>query len=350
MTPQQLLRISSGQPLIVVIADGMHEPGLDVLGGLTPWQKAECERMRMMTEDEICLVPEGLEASTDVAMLTLLGYDARKYIQCRAPFEALGVGLDVADNEIVVRCNLVKIMGDSIVSHCGDGVTNMEARDIVSLLNDNFATENMSFHAIEGFRCLLKVRGDGAVSQSTPPHDILQKPFPQYLIADECLLDLNVRANKLLASRSFNANGIWLWGAGRLCDLPHFGLCAASISGTPLVRGISRAAGIEVVDVAGADGTLNTNLFGKADAAIRAARNHDIILVHVEACDEVSHQRDTFAKIRMIKRIDDELVKPLQDYVLQNNAALVVLSDHATSSVTGRHLSIPVSCYSYNLK
>lgn len=345
MTPAQLLNIANDRPLIVVVIDGMHEPPLDILGGLTPWQAADCEAMRSMVADVISLVPEGVAPNTDVALLTLLGYDAGKCANCRAPFEALGLGLDVNKDDIVVRCNLVAVRNGMIVSHCANGLNDVQAAEIVDLLNERFATDSLRFYAGGGFRALLKVSELDKLPASVPPHNILNQPFQPYLISDKTLADINLRANDVLAEGELGANGIWLWGAGKLGCFEPFRYKAASISGTQLVRGISRALGIDVVDVRGADGTIGTNLKGKCEAAISAIDNYRLVLVHVEACDEASHSLDAGAKIEMIKRVDTELIGPLKQFASNRNVSLVVTSDHGTSSVTGRHLSGPVACY-----
>lgn len=345
MTPTQLLNIANIRPLIVVVVDGMHEPPLDSLGGVTPWQAADCAAMSEMECDTISLVPEGLEANTDVALLTLLGYDASKCANCRAPFEALGLGLEVGKDDVVVRCNLVTMRKGMIVSHCGEGVTDKDATAIVRNLNDKLGSEKMCFYAGNGFRALLRVSGLSELPVSVPPHNILNQPFQPHLIGSHMLADVNLRANKLLAQSELGANGVWLWGAGKLGNFIPFPYKAASISGTQLVRGISRALGIDVINVEGADGTSHTNLKGKCEAAISAIGEYRLVIVHVEACDEVSHSLDVTGKIRMIKRVDRELVGPLKQFAESNNISLAIMSDHATSSLTGRHLGGAVPCY-----
>lgn len=345
MTPEQLLNIANNRSLIVVVADGMHEPPLDVLGGRTPWQAADCVGMQAMSRDLISFVPDGLEPNTDVALLTLLGYDAKMCANCRAPFEALGLGIEVADDDMVLRCNLVSMHKDMITSHCGCGLTDAQAKMIVGLLNDRFGNDKLSFYNGNGFRALLKVKGVSDLPSSIPPHNILNQPYRPHLIGDEVLANINLEANSLLESLGFSTNGIWLWGAGRAESFAPFAYNGASISGTQLVRGISRAVGMDVIDVDGADGTSTTNLRGKCDAAISAIGNHQFVLVHVEACDEASHSLDVKDKIDMIKRIDTELVVPLREYASGHDVALVITSDHGTSSITGKHLAGEVPCY-----
>lgn len=345
MTPEQLLNIANNRSLIVVVADGMHEPPLDVLGGRTPWQAADCECMDAMMHDSISLVPDGLEPNTDVALLTLLGYDAGECANCRAPFEALGLGIEVDKDDMVLRCNLVSMHNGMITSHCGEGLTGEQAMVVVDLLNDRLGCDNLHFYNGNGFRALLKVKGMTDLPSSVPPHNILNQPYQSHMIDNATLARINVEAIALLSTLGFPANGIWLWGAGRAGSFAPFAYNGASISGTQLVRGISRAVGMDVIDVDGADGTFTTNLRGKCDAAISAIGNHQFVLVHVEACDEASHSLDVKGKIDMIKRIDTELVAPLREYASGHDVALVITSDHGTSSIIGKHLAGKVPCY-----
>lgn len=345
MTPQSLIDITHSQPLILVVVDGMHEPPLPQLGGLTPCEAAQCEHILSMKRDEICLTPRGMEASTDVALLTLLGYDAAAAGSCRAPLEAIGCGISVGANDTVVRCNLVTIRQGMIVSHCGENLSMESALNIVNLLNGHFALPNMRFYHGNGFRALLKIRGLETLPASTPPHDILNKPFLDHIISDNNLANLILKANIRLSRQNLGANGIWLWGAGRIRGFAPLGIDGCCISGTPLVRGLSKELGMNIINVDGADGTMSTNLAGKAEAAIRASAHHRLVLVHVEACDEASHRRDIEGKIKMLRRVDTELIKPLLGHARKIGATVAVLSDHATSTISGSHLPIPVPCH-----
>lgn len=347
MTPQTLIHHADSQPLIMVVVDGMHEPPLPQLGGLTPCEAADCKHIMSMQRDEICLIPPGMEASTDVALLTLLGYDAATACSSRAPLEAIGCGINVSDNDTVLRCNLVTMRRGMIVSHCGNNLTPNNAHKIVNLLNGHFATPHLRFYPGDGFRAILKVRNLDSLPASTPPHNILNKPLMSHIISSDMLANLMIKANILLSGQNLGANGIWLWGAGKMREFAPLAIDGCCISGTPLVRGLAKAVGMRIVKVDGADGTIDTNLKGKAEAAMQAIPHHRLVLVHVEACDEASHRRDIDGKIKMLRRVDTELVKPLLEHAHNCGATLAVLSDHATSTLTGHHLPIPVPCHLY---
>ncbi len=351
MTIQQLYSLSSCGKLVIVVCDGMDDVEIPYLGNETPWQAAHCPNMKKMEADNpglhMSLVPDGLDAATDTAMLTLLGYSAAEYAGCRAVFEALGAGMELCEDDTVMRCNLVTFDNDAMVSHCGGNLSDSEAEGLIGMLNGRFSGPGLQFFHGHSFRNLLLLRKWDKEISCTPPHDIIGELVYPYLIKPDCELNQIMRdAAELLSRSGTEANGIWLWSPGHYKKLRPLsevcaGISAAMVCGTDLVRGIAAGCGMKVIDVPGATGGYDTDLRAKAKAALSALAGYDIVAVHVEACDEASHRGDVAGKIRMIERIDEYLLPPL----LGSGVAVAVFSDHATSSVSRRHLSRPVPLY-----
>lgn len=348
MTPQHIFDLTATAPVVVVVCDGMDDDMIPALGNVTPWEAACCPRMKNMDRDSIQLIPNGMEASTNVALLSLLGYEGACLGYGRAAFEALGSGVDLGVDNVVMRCNLVSIEDNRMSSHTARNIDAAHARKVVEILNREFRDTSCHFHCGDSFRCLMSMDCDGFDAVCVPPHNIIGEDivlYPARGTQGGLLNEIMKRARKVLKHND-TATGIWLWACGRAVPMPkleelHYGISAAMVCGTDLMRGIAKGCGIEIVNVEGATGDCNTNLRGKAAAALDAAVSHNLVVVHVEACDELAHAGDAVGKMKMIEKIDDELITPLSEAPVH----LVVLSDHATSSLTRRHLSRPTNVY-----
>ncbi len=350
----------------IVIPDGAGDLPQESLGGKTPFEIARCPTFdRIATEGRFgttCNTPANLPAGSDVAILSVLGYDPSQSYTGRAPLEALAQGLDIADNDLVFRCNLVTVTDGYMIDNSAGGISSEEGAVLIQEIAAALGSEKWEFHRGVGYRHLLILRGhDGSPVETTPPHDILEQPIaghlPKGAIAPE-LLRLMEASRAVLADHEINrvrrdlgeapATQIWLWGQGTRPALRHFqqlhGLRGAAITAVDLVRGIAKAIGWKVIEVEGATGYLDTNYTGKAAAAIAALKDVDIVLVHVEATDESGHEGNAAHKIKAIELIDEKILRPLLGHMESSYDAwrLMVLPDHLTPLNVRTHTHDPV--------
>lgn len=356
---------------LLLVGDGMADEPRPELDGRTPLQYAATPHMdRVAACGEIGLVrtvPEGYPPGSDVANLSLLGYDPRRYYTGRAPLEAVSMGIDLADDDVAFRCNLVTLSGDGayatreMADYSAGEISSAEAQQLIDHLNESLGSAELQFYAGISYRHLLVWRGGPGRTVLVPPHDISGRVVQDHLPTGEgadVLRDLMVASSRLLPEHPVNrerrarglpeANSVWFWGQGRRPALPAFGdrwgLAGAVISAVDLIKGIGLCAGMESIDVEGATGTIHTNFRGKAEAALRAlADGRDFVLVHVEAPDEASHQGDLATKIRAIEEIDRQVLGEVL-YGLEQIGPfrVMVLPDHATPLRTRTHADVPV--------
>jgi 2,3-bisphosphoglycerate-independent phosphoglycerate mutase len=350
----------------IVIPDGAGDLPQPSLQGRTPLELAECPTFdRIATEGRFgttCNVPEGMAAGSDVAILSVLGYDPKTTYTGRAPLEALAQDIDIGDDDLAFRCNLVTVADGRMIDHSAGGISMEEGAALIRDIADRLGTAALEFHTGVGYRHLMIWRGyDRGDITTTPPHDILDQPIGRYLPQGGCadeLIRLMEASRDILAGHEINqvrqdltetvATEIWLWGQGTRPTLTPFeqkyGLRGAAITAVDLVRGIAKAIDWTVIDVEGATGYLDTNFRGKADAAIAALDSHDIVLVHVEAPDEGGHEGSAAHKIKAIEEIDRKILKPLLAHMESRFDAwrLLVLPDHLTPINLRTHTGDPV--------
>ena len=349
----------------IIVPDGMADRPLERLGGRTPLDAAPTPHMdRVAAEGRlglVCHTPKGLAPGSDVAILSVLGYDPAQCYTGRAPLEAASMGIHLQPAETAFRCNLVTVDGDRLADHSAGHISSAEAAVLIALLNDHLGSDSLRFYPGVGYRHLMVWRGDAPLeAHCTPPHDILDQPFGKHLPRGpgaRVLIDLQERSRQILTHTDINdvridlgenpANMIWLWGGGtRPRFLPfreRFGKTGAVVAAVDLVRGIAVSLGLETLDVEGATGYIQTNYAGKGQAAIDALRDHDLVFVHIEAPDEAGHQGDIQAKVEAIKAIDRHIVGPLHDALAAHGAyRLLVLPDHPTPIECRTHVSEPV--------
>jgi len=297
-------------------------------------------------------IPEGMAAGSDVANLAVLGYDPATVFSGRSPLEAASIGVELGPTDVSYRCNLVTVVDGVMKDHTAGSISNDDACRCVAALQAALGGGPFEFYAGVSYRNLLVWRG-GELVPCTPPHDILDQPAAGYLpgvtsgVADSPaairLTALQRRADEVLAGVR-PATSAWFWGEGRRPNMPLFkdlyGLRGAVVGAVDLVRGIGRLAGLDVIDVPGATGDLDTDYGAKARAAIAALDDHDLVWVHVEAPDEAAHMGDVRAKVRAIERVDAEVLAPILSS--SQRPAALVLPDHHTWLSTRTHADAPV--------
>jgi 2,3-bisphosphoglycerate-independent phosphoglycerate mutase len=351
---------------IVLIGDGMADYPLQELGGKTPLEAAKTPHMDRIASCRIGLartIPPGMEPGSDVANLSLLGYDPRLYHTRRAPFEAASMGVELKSREVAFRMNLVTLDRRSdreiiMISHSSGDLPAEEAARIVGHLKARLKYPSVTLYRGVGYRHLL-VWEDGPESAATiPPHDVLGQNMASYLndSAENPVPELIRLSWPLLTDHPVNlarrrqglneANSIWLWGQGKAPRLPKFrekyGLQGKVISAVDLIRGIGIYAGFGPILVDGATGYLNTNYRGKAEAALKGLEDVDFVFLHVEAPDEAGHAGNYEEKIEAIERFDEKVVGVVLDGLKHfEDYRVMVASDHLTPIVRRTHTGEP---------
>ncbi|MDD5232494.1 MAG: cofactor-independent phosphoglycerate mutase [Syntrophales bacterium] len=350
----------------ILIGDGMADYPLDVLGGGTPLSAAATPNMDMISSRGsiglINTIPAGFPPGSDVANLTVLGYDPAESYTGRGPLEAASLGVRLSPGEVAFRCNLVTLgpgeapaMEDYSAGHISTG----EAKELILALDRELGAGAFRFYPGVGYRHLLVCRGGGSL-KTTPPHDIVGRSAVKYLPAGEDeapLRELMRKAREILEAHPVNAsrlragenpaNSIWPWGQGtspRMTPLTsRYNIRGGIISAVDLLRGIGVLAGLEVIPVEGATGYIDTNYAGKAAEAVTALhRGCDLVIVHVEAPDEMGHEGKVKEKMRAIEDFDAKVVGPvLREIALLGSFRLLVLSDHPTPIVKRTHVGDP---------
>jgi len=357
---------------IVLVGDGMADRPLKGLDYRTCLQVANTPNMdRLASGGEVGMVrtiPEGFEPGSDIANLTILGYNPRRYYTGRAPLEAAYRGIELGPGDVAFRCNLVTLRfdgtnknEDAIMEDYSAGhITTLEAKRLIREMNRRLGSDRIIFYPGVSYRHLMVWRnGDDRVT-CTPPHDITGRKIKGYLPSGRGsgpLLDLMRASVDILLRHPVNrhriskglrpANSIWLWGQGRGLKLPLFeeryGLRGAVISAVDLMKGIGVSVGFRVVEVRGATGYLDTNYEGKARAALRVLRDVDMVYLHVEAPDEAGHNGDVQAKIRAIEDFDSRVIGTIMKGLRRfGDFSVLLLPDHATPLKLKTHTGEPV--------
>ena len=358
---------------IVILGDGMADMPVDALGGKTPLEVARKPHIdALCSKGESGLVktvPDGMKPGSDVANLAVMGYPPAQYYSGRSPLEALNMGVDLADDDIAVRCNLVTLSDDepyerkTMVDYSAGEISNAEAKELIEFIQSKLGGHGVDFYNGVSYRhCMVKHHASLG-TELTPPHDISDKCIDGHLPSGlygeemsammkksfELLKDHPVNLARIAAGKH-PANSIWLWGEGTRPALKPFeqtfGLKGAVISAVDLVKGIGVGAKMRIIDVPGATGTYETDFDGKARAAIDALldKGDDYVYLHMEAPDECGHQGDLEHKILSIELIDDKVVGPI--CAALNAAAvpfsMLIMPDHPTPLKLKTHTSDPV--------
>ena len=359
---------------VIVLPDGAADYPLPELGGQTPLQAANLPHTDAVARrgviGRVRTVPAGYTPGTDVATLTLMGYEPARYFSGRAPIEAAARGLSASEDELIFRCNFVTITDGRMRDFTADHIDQAEAQRLSDELNDlaragDPALAGCRFFAGVSYRNLLILAGAGHYDlECAPPHDIPDQPVDQHQPRGSGagrVCAIMRRAAALLRDHEINrrraADGrppvtdIWLWGQGRPVALPtlqqRFGLRGAAITGVDIIRGLAVLMGMELIEVPGATGYLDTDYRGKGAAALAALDDHDLVAVHVEAPDEAGHLGDARAKVAALEQIDELIVGPLLQKLEQHGRwRLLVAPDHPTPCGTTAHDAAPPPfCY-----
>jgi len=343
---------------VLLVPDGMADEPQAALGGKTPLEAAETPVMDALARGGTCglarTVPDGMPPGSDVANLAVLGYDPAAVFSGRSPLEAASIGVELGPDDVSYRLNLVTVAGGLMKDNTAGHIGNDEARRCIEALQAELGSGSCEFYVGVSYRHLFVWRG-GAVVPCTPPHDILDQPVAGHLPGEQAgvagqgspaaeLTALQERASEVL-ERVRPGTSAWLWGEGTAPKISpfreHFGLSGAVVGAVDLVRGIGRLAGLDVIDVPGATGGLDTDYGAKARAALLALETHDLVWIHVEAPDEAGHMGDLREKIRAIERVDAEVLAPIMAAHGQRPGVLVV-PDHLTPVRTRTHAAGPV--------
>jgi len=349
----------------ILIIDGAAGWPLPERGGKTCLGLADTPNLdALASEGTVGLaatIPEGMEPSSACACMSLLGYDPKVYYRGRAAIEAVSMGIPIAEDEVVFRCNLVTVGDGRMQSYCAGHIRNDEAEKLMEALNEGLGGEDVKFYTGVGYRHLLKLKGhdDTLEAICTPPHDIPGKPVAGFLPrgkGSEILNELMSTSEKILCESSVNvmrrlrgdaiANMIWLfWGSGRIPHMPTFkkvyGLQAALTSGVDLLRGLGRMMEMDILEIPGITDGLDNDFQGQAIGALKSLEDKDLVVIHIEAPDEAGHAGSIDDKIEAIQRIDKDVVSRLRTFE-PGNLRLLVMPDHPTPIKIKTHVAEPV--------
>ena len=360
---------------IVILGDGMADESLAALNGRTP---LECAATPAMDElackgllGMVKTVPDSMKPGSDVANLAVLGYDPEQNYSGRSPLEALSVGVPMTDTEVVFRCNIVTVTEEepyaekTIVDHSSGEISTEDADILMDAVREAFNSEEIQFYTGTSYRHIT-IWKNGEILELAQPHDHLGEKIGAYLPENDLFRHMMEKSFEVLNEHPLNlqraaegknkANSLWFWGAGTKPSLGSFrektGLSGAMISAVDLLKGIAVGAGMTVIDVPGATGSLETNYEGKADAAVKALLedSHDFVYIHVEGPDEMGHQGSIDHKILSIEYLDSRLIKRVKEAMDASGEdyRLLVLPDHPTPIRCRTHTSDPVPYVMYD--
>lgn len=355
---------------VVIIGDGMADRPIAELGGLTPLQKAHTPNMDRLAQQGIIgishTIPQGFHPGSDVANLSIMGYDPARYYTGRAPLEAASIGVAMNDTDVAYRCNLVTLRTESDASmtmedYSSGHITTEEAGAIITTLAHELKSDAFDIYPGVSYRHLLVWHNGSTSPVCTAPHDILEKRVAEYLPSgkgSDFIRDLMDRSVAILAQHSVNkkriadgkrpATSIWLWGQGKRPALPsyqeQYGISGALVSAVDLTKGLGIYAGFEILKVPGVTGWIDTNYAGKAQYALDSLERVDYVYIHVEAPDEAGHSGNVHYKLQAIEDLDAKVVGPVLKGLKErfSEYRVLLMPDHATPIFARTHTSEPV--------
>jgi len=352
---------------VVIVPDGASDYPIDILGDKTPLEVADTPYMNSLAKKGILgrvkTVPKGFTPSSDVANLSLLGYDPKIYYSGRGSLEAANLGVDLAENDLAFRCNLITETDGKLVDYSAGHITNKETKILMEHINKNLGTDKIQFFPGTSYRNLMVIRGGKDLELDKlkywAPHDIMGEDILKYMPQgknSEIIAELIDHSKKILTGHEINkvridlgenpANMIWLWGCGGKPAMPTFkeryGLSGAVISAVDLINGTGKIIGLEVLKVEGATGYYDTNYQGKAQAALAALERLDFVFIHIEATDEAGHNQDLRMKITCIERIDKMVVGLIAEKLKGQDFRILIVPDHPTPIALRTHTDEPV--------
>ncbi|MEA3548060.1 MAG: cofactor-independent phosphoglycerate mutase [Thermodesulfobacteriota bacterium] len=358
---------------VILVGDGMGDLPIPELDGRTPLEAANTPAMDYLSaHGELCrlqTIPDGFPPGSDVANLSLLGYRPEKFYTGRSPLEAASMGVKLRPAEVAFRCNLVTLDFSApdevvMVDYSAGHISSDEAKELIQALGDA-ATEKMCLYPGVSYRHLLVHQGEVPGLTTVPPHDFTEKKVTRFwhdylsqadlkpfmTQAIDVLADHPVNRKRLAAGKK-PANAVWLWGEGKSPQMEtlaaQYGISSALISAVDLLKGIGVYAGMDIIEVPGATGYLDTNYQGKVDGALKALETKDLVFVHIEAPDETGHQGLLTKKIQAIEDFDSKIVQPVFDGLRGTDFRLVICMDHFTPISLRTHISTPVPFVLYD--
>ena len=364
---------------LVLLCDGMADTPNPALGGKTPMECANkplMDKLAEVSETGICrTVAKGLKPGSDVANLSVMGYDPKVCYTGRSPLEAASIGVDLKPTDVALRCNIVTLSSEenyedkTMVDYCSGDISTEEAHQIIDTVEKELGNEIYKFYGGVSYRhCLVVDNGTTDLGTMTPPHDISGRVIGEYLSKSENaapLIDLMKKSYDILKNHPVNlarrakglneANSIWLWGEGRKPALEDFkaknGVSGCVVSAVDLLKGIGICANMKTPSVEGATGYIDTNFEGKAQAGIDAFKNGtDLVYLHFEAPDECGHRGEAENKVKAIEYIDSRALKLMLDYLegCGDDYRILIMPDHPTPLETMTHSAEPVPYLIYN--
>lgn len=358
---------------IIILGDGMADWKVPALDNKTLLQYARTPNMdfiaRMGRNGMLRTVPKGFHPGSEVANSSILGYDQHKVYEGRGPLEAASIGVNLADNDLALRCNLICIENENIKNHSCGRLETSEGNILIKYLQQKLGNNQIHFYTGVQYRHLLVIKGGNKHILCTPPHDVPGTPFRQCLVKPQTpearptanlLNHLILQSRQILPRHPLNlqrqaegkdpANSIWPWGGGNKPQMTPLTLTfpqikhGAVITAVDLIRGIGHYAGLQIINVEGATGLYDTNYEGKAQAAINALHNDDFVYLHIEASDEAGHDGNVELKLKTIENLDSRIVGPILRATQQmpQPVAIAVLPDHPTPCAHRTHTNEPV--------
>lgn len=343
------------------------------LGNKTILQAAHTPYMDKLAKEGRCgqlvTVAEGFHPGSEVANMSVMGYDLHEVYEGRGPLEAASIGVELDSDELALRCNIVCIEGEILKNHSSGHISTEDADILIKYLQENLGDERVRFHTGIQYRHLLVIKGGDKRISCTPPHDVPGQEFRPLLVkADvpeaeetaELINELILKSQELLKEHPLNkqrvsegkdaANSIWPWGGGyrprmkRMSEMFPQVKSGSVISAVDLIRGIGRYAGLKVLEVEGATGLYDTNYGNKVNALLEALKEDDFVYLHVEASDEAGHEGNIALKTRTVEDLDSKVVGPIYEAVKEWNepVAIAVLPDHPTPCEHRTHTAEPV--------
>ena len=357
---------------IIILGDGMADEPIASLGNKTPLQAAKKPYIDLLASKGrsglLDTIPKGFKPGSEIANLSVMGYDVPKVFEGRGSLEAASMEIDIEPNEMAMRCNLICIEDGKIKNHSAGHISSEEAAELIKFLDEKLNDGIVSLYAGVSYRHLLKMKGGDKHLDCTPPHDVVGTPFKDVLIkatkpeaekTAKYLNDLILKSQELLKDHPINkkriaegkdpANSIWPWSAGYKPQMETlqklYGIKSGSvISAVDLIMGIGKYAGLKLIHVEGATGLYDTNYEGKAQAAIDALKDDDFVYLHIEASDEAGHDGDVPLKIKTIEYLDSRIVQPIYEATKDwdEPITIAILPDHPTPCHLRTHTSNPI--------
>ncbi|MDD4923279.1 MAG: cofactor-independent phosphoglycerate mutase [Dehalococcoidales bacterium] len=349
----------------VLIIDGAADWPVKEQGGQTCLEASVTPNLDKLSKKSVMgltqTVPAGMEPSSAVACMSVLGYDPQVYYRGRAAIEAVSMGVNIEDGEVIFRCNLVNVQGGKMNSYCAGHISDEEAAKLIDALNESLGNENIRFYPGVGYRHLLKLKGYDEVTKAicTPAHDISDKLIADYLpngkgssflrrlMQDSVAVLENHKVNT--DRRAWNelpANMIWLfWGSGKIPQMPPFrkihGKSAAITSAVDLLKGLGKMMDMDIIEIPGVTDNLDNDFIAQVNGGLKALDTHDLVVIHIEAPDEAGHAGSFSDKVEAIQIIDREVVSRIISYP-NDELRVVVMPDHPTPVAIKTHVAEPV--------